>query len=44
MQVQITLLTALWNVIQTHLSLEHNMKIGQGMEVDAGKRHPFSVF
>jgi hypothetical protein len=43
MQVQITSFTALWKVIQTHLSLEHHMKTGLGIEVDARKHHP-SIF
>jgi hypothetical protein len=43
MPVQITSCTALWKVIKTYLSLQHHMKIGLGMEVDAGEHHP-SIF
>jgi hypothetical protein len=42
MSVQITSFTALWKVTETHLSFQH-MKIGLGMEVDAGKHH-LSIF
>jgi hypothetical protein len=40
MHAQMTSFTALWKVIKTHLSLEHHMKTGMGMEVDAVKHHP----
>jgi len=49
MWVQIISFTALWKATVIHLScnmqkLGHHMKIGLGMEVDAGKQHPFSIF
>jgi hypothetical protein len=42
MQVQNTSFTALWSGLKTHLS-GHHMKIGLGIEVDAGKYYP-SIF
>jgi len=40
MLVEITSFSALWNGLITHLSLGHHMKIGLGIEIDAGKHHP----
>jgi hypothetical protein len=40
MQVKIISFTALWNGLKTHLSLGYHMRIGLGMEEDAGKHHP----
>jgi len=43
MWVQIISFTALWKAVVTHLKkLGHYMKIGLGMEMEAGKCHPFS--
>jgi len=49
MWVQIISFTALWKEIVTHLScnmqkLGNHMKIGLGMERDAGKHRLFSIF
>jgi len=48
MWVQIISFTALWKATVIHLScnmqkLGHHMKIGLGMEIDAGKHNP-SIF
>jgi len=49
MWIQIISFTALWKAVVIHMScnmpkLGHHMKVGLGMEIDASKPNPFSIF